>query len=372
MGDALVSEGELMSRKILEELASFSRNKRNRRGRPTLDFKSGSLTDDNIITSLPKGDGERIDFVPIGLNKPLTIEIRHIYTGEYPKPTFFGKTKDMLVTTALKSISTYEAAPRAVNLIMKNVASFSNIRTPPATEKGTPLVYYSPAQTVPATILTLEIGFDEFPEEIFGMLSTALMKAAGIPIFVSQSIYLTAAGAIAKLVGEIGKRLFDSNPLFKATVPLNFLRPGEISPIADFRLIVEDSIQESALQDLKVNEDGILVDKKEKQFDGDFPYAVISLDGRENKTYEDFTATAAGAVLLEKFYNIKEGQEQPLEPLFEAVKLYNDLQFRKKAEGIAKQLESLNKESEEYKMKSEAYKAAVANILNDYLKPKLS
>jgi hypothetical protein len=108
------------------------------------------------------------------MNKPLTIMVRHIYTGNYPKGHFLDKEKDMMLTSAMKGLVTYDAAPRAVYLLRKNVKAETNIRTVAATEKGTPLICYSPALTKPASVLTLELIFDQFPQEIFIALSTAM------------------------------------------------------------------------------------------------------------------------------------------------------------------------------------------------------
>jgi hypothetical protein len=152
-------------------------------------------------------------------------------------------------------------------------------------------------------------------------------------------------------------------------VPLSFLRPGEVPPQADFRLVAPDDVTPALLQEYSVSADGRLVDKNGKQYDGDMPYMVISLDGRENKTYEEFAPTAASAALLEQFYGVREGQQQPIQPLLDALKLYSDWTFRKRADGLAQELGKLDTKSEQYKQKKTEYQAAIANIRNELLKP---
>ena len=96
---------------------------------------------------------------------------------------------------------------------------------------------------------------------------------------------------------------------------------------------------------------------------------VFSLDGRKNDDYEQFAATAASAALLERFYHIGEGQEQPLDILMDAVGLYNDWQFKEKAEALKAKLDAAETGSEEKKKLQEQYDAYVANIQTEELKP---
>jgi hypothetical protein len=97
---------------------------------------------------------------------------------------------------------------------------------------------------------------------------------------------------------------------------------------------------------------------------------VISLDGRKVRAYEDFTPTAASAILLQRFYGIGDNQEKPLDDLMEALKVYNDWRFRQRADRMAEELQGLRKGSSEYKQMKKEYDATVANILNKALKPK--
>lgn len=369
LGEAIVTEEELREKQVLGSMATFTRALSEGRVDAMLEFSTGRLTPENILTSTMLTTGEATPFQEVGPGKPLSIEMRHAYTGRYPKAGVFDKTKDMLITSAMKSIATFDAAPRAVNILEKNVRARHHVTVPAATEKGTPLIHYTPALIERNTVLTLEIGFDEFPGQIFGVMQNALTQAAGIPLFVSASTYLLAAGAITKLIGNIGSRVFDRAPVFKGTELLPFVRPGDIPPQADFRIITDDDVGEDVLKNYKVGESGQLVDSNGNQYDGGTPYIVISLDGRKNDEYSAFSSTAASAALLERFYSIKEGQEQGIEMLMDAVKLYNDWKFRKKADMLADKLKELDPESEEYRQKKAEYDAAAANILEELLKP---
>lgn len=368
-GDALVTEEELREKEVVGDIEKFSKEIQLGRYESLIDFSTGKLTAKNLISLVDLPSGETVPFEPIGLGVPLTIQIRHIYTGKYPEKSVFDSTKDMLVTSAMKSIAIFNAAPRAVNFLQQNVKKYSNISNPAATEQGTPLVHYTPALTEKNTILTLEIGFDEFPDDVFNVFGEAFNQAASIPLFVSASTYLLAAGSITKLLGEIGSCLFDSQPKFKATEPLSFEYPGNIIPKADFRIITEQNFPLDVLKAYKCSTTG-LVDSNGQLYNGEYPYIIISLDGRVNDEYKDFRPTAASAVQLERFYKIREGGDQRLGPILEGLKLYNDFEFRIRAEKISKEMEALDKTSKVYADKKKEYDAQIANILNDILKPK--
>ena len=111
---------------------------------------------------------QQTQFEPIGMGKPLTIEIRHIYTGQFPKTRRVfrngllpDRARDMLVTSAVRSQTVAAAAPRAVNVLEQDVKPHSHWNNPSAVKRGTRLVYYSPAQLDRQTDLTLEVGFGE-------------------------------------------------------------------------------------------------------------------------------------------------------------------------------------------------------------------
>ena len=368
VGNALVTEEELAEKIALGQVEKFKEALEKTPSTASLEFTTGQLTSASILDSITTTAGEVVPFEGIGPGKPLAIELRHVYTGDKPKGSVFDRTKDILVTSAMKSLATYNAAPRAVNFMQKSVRSKHRISNAAATEEGTPLVHYTPALTERNTVLTIEFGFDEFPNEIFDTVGGAFTQAAGIPLFVSASTYLLAAGAITKLIGTIGSRVFDRKPVFKATEALEFERAGASIPQADFRVITEEAVSPAMLQNLQPSANG-LVDQDGKPYEGDIPYVIISLDGREYDEYKEFTPTAASAAVLDKFYAIREGQEQGLSPLIDALKLFNDWKFRRQADDVAAELEGLDKESEEYAKKKKEYDSLVKNILDDLLKP---
>jgi hypothetical protein len=372
LGNAIVSNDELQEKIVLGKIEEFNYNLSSKSASAKVDFSTGIMTEANIETVLSNPKGEPVPFTPIGPGKPLTIQIRHLYTGEHPKKSLFDKTKDLLVTSAMRSIATFNAAPRAINFLTRDIEKKHGMSNPAATEDGTPLIHYTPALTETNTLLTIEMGFDEFPDKSFEVVGNALSQAAGIPLFLSAGTHLLAASSIIKLAGNVGSRFFDKTPVFKATEFLAFTTPGIIAPMADFRLIVEDNVNVSKVfKGYTPTSDGLL-DKNGSKYNGDTPYVIISLDGRKNNSFNEFIPTAASAVVLDKFYNIKEGQGNTLDPLVDAIKIFNDYKFRRKADELKEELDEIkDKESEEYRLKEEEYNANISNILDDLLKPKL-
>lgn len=369
IGNALVGKSEVHEKIGTGKLQQFQKLLESQPGDARLDFLSGKATSGNILSSYVTEDGTPIGFEPIGIGKPLTVQIRHVYTGS--KAVGFWGTKDMLVASAMKSISTYDGAPRAVNFLVAESKNNRNFRTVDATDKGTPLICYSPSLAQPSSVVTVEVMFSGFPKETFDAVSQAFSAAAGIPVFAPATGYLVAAGIVTKLLGNIGKSLSDGTPALKRTEEITFITPGSRKAIANFALLISDEVPEKLLAAYKVNNTGALVsvDDDSRLYNGEYPYAVISLDGRENDEFKSFATTAASAAQLDKFYNINDGSSQPLGAIVGALELYNDMKFRDKAMSVAGKLKTMDKNSDEYKNLFSQYEAYVNNIGSKELKP---
>jgi len=369
-GDALVSKDEIYSKVAAGKLQKFQKDLAGRAENAKLEFRFGTATAKNVLRSfVADPGGQPIGFEPIGIGKPLTVQIRHIYTGN--RAQGFWGTKDMLVASAMKSISTYDAAPRAVNFLIAKTKNNRNFRTVDATDKGSPLVCYSPALAQSSSVVTVEVMFSSFPKETFDAVSQAFSAAAGVPVFAPASGYLVAAGIVTKLLGNIGKSLSDGTPALKQTEEITFVTPGSNVAVPNFALLLSDAAPPSLRQDYKVNSKGALARKEDEDrlYDGEYPYAVISLDGRENDEFKAFAPTAASAAQLDKFYNINDGSSQPVGALVDALKLYNDMKFRDKATNAAEKLKGMDKNSDEYKNLLAQYNAYMSNIGTKELKP---
>lgn len=369
IGNALVGNDELRDKAAQGKLQNFQELMMSRSKDARMEFMFGTATAENVTRSITDDAGGTIGFEPIGIGKPLTIQLRHVYTGN--RAHGFWGDKDMLVTSAMKSIATYAAAPRAVNYLVRKSENNRNFRTIAAVDKGTPLICYSPSLSQSSSVVTVEVIFDNFPKETFDAVSQAFSLAAGVPVFAPASAYLVAAGIVTKLVGNVGKSLANGTPALRRTEEVTFVTPGSQTAIARFALLIADGIEDSVLQDYKINDKGVLarVDDETKPYEGPEPYVVLSLDGRENDDLKNFAPTAASAAILDRFYNIQDSGAQPLGQLVEGLKLYSDMKFRDKALTTANKMKGLEQSSKEYKELQTLYNAYVNNIGNDGLKP---
>jgi hypothetical protein len=368
VGDALVTHEELTAKAA--ELSDFAESIDQGGAAPAeVAFSTGALSEHNRVTMLTDEEGNTTPFTPVEMGKPLAVELRHVYTGRYPRKTVFDGTKDLLVTSAMKGISVYNAAPRAVNVMRQNVGKHAYV-VPRAVDNGTALMFYTPALTAPSSTLTVEMVFDEFPQPAVDAIGGAIGSMAAIPVFAPAAAYLLAAGSLVKLGGKAAESMFDGRAVFSANQELGFRRPGVAPPVADFRLLTDEKLDPRTLKDYKVGPTGRLVHVETgAEYTGDEPYVVISLDGAEVKEYESFIPTAASADLLDRFFGIREGKEQPVDMLVDALKLYNDFQFRNKADALKKRLDGLKEGTDEHKKAKAEYDALVKNILSDLLKP---
>jgi len=309
-----------------------------------------------------------IEFVPVGPGTPLTVMIRNVYTGRYPKGAF-GGAKDMLVISAMKGIEVYNASPRAVNFIKKDVRKNASIALPAATEEGTPLVFYSPSLTQTDSVLTIEVVFDEFPKEAFDKAAGLFQSLGGIPAFAPASGVLFAAGILTRLIGRLGEAVTDGQPVLRATEGITFTLPGTLPPVADFRLLTDEELDRSVLSGYELRGNKLVKAGTDEDYRGDVPYLVISLDGRKNDAFASFVPTAATAAILERFYRSQGAGVTVMEGLVDAVRLYNDVQFRRKAEGLRKAIDAMPEGPDKQK-RIEEFNALVRNILSEELKLK--
>jgi hypothetical protein len=370
-GDAILTEDELLEKSTHTQVKNFFNDLTAGKSPSEVKFSTGKLTSKNVIKAFkeaPKADP--VDFQPIGLGKPLMIMIREVYTGQYPTKGLFGGKKDLLVTSAIKSITTYDAKPRAMNFLMGAVPAKSKLKRPAAASDGTPLVFYSPALIEKSLTLDLTLIFDQFPQEVFNTVSNTFQSAAGIPIFLAHSAYLLAAGAVAKIVGNVGESLFDGKPVFTVSEPLNIYLPGEPPLQAGFLLVTDgnvDNIESDFRSKYKVAESGQVVDDAGKAYSGDIPYIVLTIDGTPDPALASFTPTAASAAVLSRFFGMKDGQPQLLGSLTDAVKLYNDFTFRQEVDRLDKQIDGMPDGTEKDSMMTKR-NALAKNILTDILK----
>jgi hypothetical protein len=370
LGSALVTREELVGAVQDEAIQKFHEALGNQRATARLAFAGGEVTAKHAGMA-PVAGGAIPGLAEVGIGKPLSIEIREIYTGRYPRGlSLFGSpTSGMLVTTAMKGVETFSGAARAVNFLTRKVGRKTRLRDVDATTAGTPVVYYSPALTHINSVLTLDMAFDEFPKEAFDVIATAASTAAGIPAFASAGPYLVVASTIVNLAGKIGEAGFDSSPDFTETVALALDRPGNPALTADYRLCMGDEGLREIGSDYEVNAKGTLVRKSDgAAYEGDAPYIVLSIDGHQYDERKAFAPTAATADMVKTFFGSKPLFSTSIETAVEGMKLYSDWQFRDRALALDKQLKAETDTAKQDELRA-LRDAAVKNIGKDELKP---
>jgi hypothetical protein len=113
---------------------------------------------------------------------------------------------------------------------------------------------------------------------------------------------------------------------------------------------------------LKFDVDRGLVDSDGTVYSGDEPVVVVSLDGAAQPHLASFQPLLASASILNQFFSQQDGTEASLDTILNAVKLYNDLSYRKKAEDAKDQMSSLQPTDPDYAKLAAELKAFSQNI----------
>lgn len=295
------------------------------------------------VGTVGAGDAVR-PFADIEFGKPLNILIRRVYTGRYPEKKMFSARKPMLITSAIKDITTTSAAAQAVNVLKQSVSPGSVFTGPSAREEGTALLYYSPAVASSLITVSVQMIFDDFDEEFFTRASQLFANLSGIPIFVPASGYMLGAASILKLASDVGSSIFRGHAALDENIELDFSFGGGSIPKPGFWVLSSGPLEWNRYQ---FDPTSGLVDKKTgKSYDGDDPVVVLSLDGSTQPSLTNFAPLMATASLLGRFFGQKQGSEVMLDSVLSAMKLYNDFTYRKKAEELQQQIAGLAADSD--------------------------
>lgn len=332
-------------------------------------FSTGEVSREHEGPNLRDATGREIPFQPIGYGKPLTVQLRHIYRGEHPsgrKP----ERKRMLVTSAMKSVGQIDAQPRAINFLTGEIGTQTGFSYVAATEQGTPIVYYSSALTVQSSVVTIEVGFNDFDASVLNEVGGLLEEVGAIPAFIAHAAYLIGAGAVVKLAARVAERLFERGPVFRASELIDFVTPGTDRSQEGFKILVPEEFPGEVLRTHRVNSNGQLVDAQARPYAGPLPYVTLSLDGTEREEFENFEVTQASAALLADFFAVRDGQRTNMDVVLEGIKLYSDLKFRRKADRVKERMDRIGDPNDpEYGRLKEQYDALIENIKEEKLRP---
>jgi hypothetical protein len=200
-----------------------------------------------------------------------------------------------------------------------------------AAEQGSRLLYYTPAVTDSAILFTVEISVDrEFSAELAESLSKALSTAAALPVFAPAAPFLIAAGVAVPIANKAANLLASPKPYYEETINVNFALAG-LEATQARALVLYPGDDERLFEGYELSSDHLLRDPQGVPYAGELPYAVLSLDGTAHADLEGWTAHAASAVLLERFFAPDERLSSALDLATEALTYFNDVKYQDRA-----------------------------------------
>lgn len=317
------------------------------------------------VGTVTTGGGVR-PFTNIEFGSPLSILIRRVYTGRFPERKMFGSRRPMLITSAIKDISTSSAAAQALNIVKTTVTPHSVFAGPSAREEGTALLYYSPAIASSLITVSIQMVFDDFDDELFKRASQLFTSLSGVPIFIPASGYLLGAASILKLASDAGNALFSGRAALDENIELDFSFGGGSIPQPGFWVLSSAPLDLKRFQFDPAN--GLIEKSTGGAYNGEDPVIVLSLDGTIQPSLVSFTPLMASASLLGRFMSQKEGSEVMTDTVLSAMKVFSDVTYRKKADELRQQISALT-QGNEIRQKLEAqFNALNASIAEPSLR----
>ncbi|SFG11684.1 hypothetical protein SAMN05518801_107213 [Novosphingobium sp. CF614] len=360
-GESLVSEDEFArkGREILQ-LASAPRES----GLPSV-----TLDDKAVLSPFsfaPDMAAAPIEFPPVGFGKPMTIDIRSVYTGHVGSRPFLSRTGDIAVVSGVKNWSEYNATARALNWVKKKTGKRALLAGPSAVQEGTRVVAYQKAIATSQLIATFEIVAAPPEDDVLDEIGAAFSAAAGVPLFLPYAGALIAAGQIVPLAGKLMDALTGGPSPWSQTEELTVDLPGYPPLAADFRVVAPAT---SNLHGLKYKPNVGLMKADGSLYDGDEPYVVIAIYGGERVELEGFTPAVMAADMARRFYPSKTGVGAAIGDVMEIAQVASDWKYRGEALKLKPKIDALGQDDPERAKLQTRYDALVANISNTDLTP---
>lgn len=324
-----------------------------------LDLDSSELEGVEAVTPVPSVDGA-VGFVPIGLGKPLSIRIHTIYTGEFGR-----RSRDVLVVSGLKSEQTFDKTGRMINLLEQSRSSREYLKFS-AFRNGSPIVYYTPALTDSGLFCSFDITADAFSRDVFDKVANLFQMASGLPVFAPAGAYLMAGAFLTRMFATLANAFRESGPLLSETLTLSF----DVGGVPNFKegLYIVHNLNHAAefarlVPATRGGSDVLLVDASQRPYQGPAPYLLIGVNGKSEPQLEKLAQQTASAALLEEFYPSESKPNVLINELGEALQLYNDLKFLRKARDAEKRVERLAADDPERAVLEKLVAAYNDNIL---------
>lgn len=338
------------------------------------------LTRSGVLNSLDVRNAFSEDPVPsqpIGLGKPLSVEILSIYNGDHPDVFLGGKKRDTILVSGVTNPLQTSASARAVNLIKENIEERKYLERS-AWDAGTSLVYYSPAMDRSKCTISLELKTDNFEHHIIEAISTVLKDASGYPIFLTAAPFLYAGSKVLGSIGNVANSIFEKKKNLEDSIDIQFKTASIPPSIARRVLFCNESDKrlfwEYDIQTLDNDGDYVvrLVHKTNGQiYKGKAPYLIVNLDGATKKEYEGFVPLIATSTQVDKFFG---GQvtESVMKAFHDSMSLANDMAYLNKIKDAKEDIQSLEKGSPEYEDLQVLIESFKENIGNSDIKSLVS
>ena len=285
---------------------------------------------------------------PIGLGKPLSIRILSMYPGA-------ERHKQLLVTSAVKSRTTYDAKPRAMHYVFDHVGE--QLLEPKASESGSRIVYYSPSMLDSAVDVEIRFAYDDFDYDNAKHWLEVAAQAASLPVFAvattlggaagaaaGKSILYFAQNAVRVVLGAIDRMVDSQNDwVTTGTFSLDFGNTGVAESSPGYVLFYGDgdNAQVLAPVDGDLNDQQLTTRSTAYQVDPntghvvyagdpttvvkeDEPYVLTYVNGAQEDELDGWKAAAVSAALTTKFLNVTGDTANDIGALLEG---YNDMKM---------------------------------------------
>lgn len=320
-GEHLISEGEFAVKgaEVTRLVAAGSG------AQPSITLDNGGVLS---FAAVDVGQGDAVAFPAVAYGKPMTIDIRSVYTGNVGSKSLFDGTGDIAVVSGVKDWSSVKASARGLNFVASKTGRHALLAGPDALSDGTRLVAYQKAVATAQVVASFEIVAAPPDPVLLTKLGGAFTAAAGVPLFLPYAGALLAAGQLVPLAGSLIDAIGARSPGWHQSAELSFDLPGYAPVAADFRLVAPAT---SDLQKLRYRANVGLIDRDDRLYTGDEPYVVIAVYGGERPELEGFTPGVVAADMARRFYPSKTGVATGLDDVLEIAKVASDWRFNRQA-----------------------------------------
>jgi hypothetical protein len=331
-----------------------------------------SITLDNDIefevAIAPSEQAVSQSFTPVKFGDPLTIDIRHVYSGNVgTKGGFLGMgdiNGDIAVCSGVKEWSAFKASARALNWVAQRTSKYEMVKPPTALQDGTRLIAYQKAVATKQVIVSVEIASAPYQDQLLEKLGGAFTAAAKIPLLMPYAGYLLAAGQIVPAVGKLLEAVTGGHSDWVQSEELNFGLAGTAPADAGFRVIARGT---AGFDNYRFKSGSGLIGPDGKVYSGDDPYVVVALDGAASPELESFTASVAGAELMRRFHMGETGQSGLIDGILELTTIISDVKFRDEAITLKQKMKDMTP-AEQAKAQPQL-DALIKNIVKSELRP---